>query len=73
MRSRVWFLVLSVFSCGGCYVPWSNTTRPVVVSVAQRGDKLMVRSCKIWADSDVGIKLTDCTVKEASQVEEEEK
>ncbi|MDD5008552.1 MAG: hypothetical protein PHC68_09190 [Syntrophorhabdaceae bacterium] len=71
-KSRVLFLVLSVLSCS-CATRWANSTRPVVVSVAQKGDKLLVRTCKIHADSEVGVFLDDCKVKEASQVEEEDK
>ena len=61
-----------VFSLTGCYVPWSNTTRPVVVGVVQKGDVLLVRTCKIWGDSDVGIKLTECQVKEVQRVDNSE-
>jgi len=70
MKSKIVFLWLCSLGCAGCYVPWSNTTGPVVVGVAQKGDKLMVRTCKIWADSDVGIKLLECQTKEASKVED---
>ena len=73
MKSRMLGFVFATLSCG-CYItPWANITRPVVVGVVQKDNVLMVRTCKIWADVEVGVKLTECKVKEVEKLSSDDK
>jgi hypothetical protein len=73
MKLRALGLFLVVLPCG-CYItPWANTTRPVVVGVVQKDNVLMVRTCKIWVDVEVGVKLIECKVKEVENLSSDNK